>query len=95
MGIDGLFEFNVVGMGKPFATTDHCGSIRILNPDIDPFFLAYMLRETSYVYGFDRGLRASLTNMKNVKINIPTTSNGTFDIEYHTLLQGSLNQLNK
>lgn len=89
-GIDGLFEFNVVGMGKPFATTDHCGSIRILNPDIDPFFLAYMLRETSYVYGFDRGLRASLTNMKNVKINIPTTSNGTFDIEYQYFIARQL-----
>ena len=89
-GIDGVFEFNVVGMGKPFATTDHCGSIRILNPDIDPFYLAYMLRETSHIYGFDRGLRASLTNMKSVKINIPTTDNGTFDIEYQRFIARQL-----
>ena len=44
-GIDGVFEFNVVGMGRPFATTDHCGAIKILDPNIDRFYLAYMLRE--------------------------------------------------
>ncbi len=89
-GIDGIFEFNVVGMGKPFATTDHCGTIKILNPDIDPFYLAYMLRETSHVYGFDRGLRASLTNMKNVKITIPITADGVFDIEYQRFIARQL-----
>jgi len=89
-GIDGIFEFNVVGMGKPFATTDHCGAIKILNPDIDPFYLAYMLRETSHIYGFDRGLRASLTNMKNVRITIPTIDDGTFDIEYQRFVARQL-----
>lgn len=89
-GIDGVFEFNVVGMGKPFATTDHCGSIRVVDPNIDPFFLAYMLSEISHIYGFDRGLRASLTNMKKVKINIPTTSNGAFDIEYQRFVARQL-----
>jgi restriction endonuclease S subunit len=89
-GIDGLFEFNVVGMRTPFATTDHCGAIKILNPNIDPFFLAYMLRETSHIYGFDRGLRASLTNMKNVKIIIPTTESGAFDVEYQRFIAQQL-----
>ena len=85
-GIDGVFELNVVGMGAPFATTDHCGAIRILNPTIDPFYLAYMLSENSHIYGFDRGLRASLTNMKKVSITIPTTDNGDFDIEYQRFI---------
>lgn len=85
-GIDGDFEFNVMGMGKPFATTDHCGAIKILNPDIDPFYLAYMLKETSHIYGFDRGLRASLTNMRKVKINIPIKEDGNFDLEYQTFI---------
>ena len=89
-GIDGIFEFNVVGMGEPFATTDHCGAIKILNPNIDPFFLSYMLRETSHKYGFDRGLRASLTNMKNVKISIPITDTGDFDIEYQRFIAKQL-----
>lgn len=89
-GIDGHFEFNVVGMGNPFATTDHCGTIKILSPNIDPFFLAYILKETSHIYGFDRGLRASLTNMKNVKINIPITSENTYDIEYQRFIAKQL-----
>ncbi len=89
-GIDGIFEFNVAGMGKPFATTDHCGSIKILDSNIDPYFLAYMLRETSYIYGFDRGLRASLTNMKKVKITIPITDKGIFDIQYQRFIARQL-----
>ena len=89
-GIDGLFDFNVVGMGSPFATTDHCGTIKILDSNIDPFFLANMLRESSHKYGFDRGLRASLTNMKNIKLSIPTTDTGTFDIEYQRFIAKQL-----
>ena len=89
-GIDGIFEFNVVGMGKPFATTDHWGAIKILDSGIDPYYLAYMLRETSHIYGFDRGLRASLTNMKNVKLTIPTTDDGSFDIEYQRFIARQL-----
>jgi len=94
-GIDGIFEFNVVGMGKPFATTDHCGAIKILNPNIDPFFLAHMLRETSHIYGFDRGLRASLTNMKKVNIQIPTKDDGAFDIDFQQFIAGQLESVNQ
>lgn len=89
-GIDGVFEFNVVGMGRPFATTDHCGAIKILDPNIDPFYLAYMLREKSHIYGFDRGLRASLTNMKNVKIAVPIDDIGSFNIEYQRFIARQL-----
>jgi len=89
-GIDGILDFNVAGMGKPFATTDHCGAIKILNPNIDPFYLAYMLKETSHIYGFDRGLRASLTNMKNVSITIPITVDGNFDIDYQRFIARQL-----
>lgn len=92
-GIDGVFELNVVGMGVPFATTDHCGAIKILNPTIDPFYLAYMLSENSHVYGFDRGLRASLTNMKEVKITIPITCNGEYDIEYQHFVARQLESI--
>lgn len=88
-GIDGNFDFNLVGMGKPFATTDHCGSIKILNPDIDPLFLTYILKETRHIYGFDRGLRASLTNMKKFKITIPINENG-YDIEYQRFIASQL-----
>lgn len=78
-GIDGTFEFNAMDKGTVFATTDHCGSIKIKNDQINPLYLAYILEQNKHLYGFDRGLRASLTNMKQVSIKIPVDENGKFD----------------
>ena len=89
-GIDGTFTFNVMKKGQPFASTDHCGTIKILNEDIDPYYLAYMMEETRHKYGFDRGLRASLTNMKLFKIDIPIKNDGTFDIDVQRSIAESL-----
>jgi type I restriction-modification system DNA methylase subunit len=80
-GIDGEFEFNVMKEGSVFGTTDHCGSIKIKDSNINPVFLQYALKECKHEYGFDRGLRASLRNMKQIKIKIPVKSNGEFDYE--------------
>ncbi len=30
-GIDGNFEFNIIKKGIKFATTDHCGAIKVLH----------------------------------------------------------------
>lgn len=79
-GIDGNFEFNVINSGEKFATTDHCGKITIKNSQLNPYYLAFMLEQTKHVYGFDRGLRASLTNMRKVEISIPVNASGNFDI---------------
>lgn len=89
-GIDGVFTFNVMKKGQPFASTDHCGTIKILNEEIDPYYLAYMMEETRHKYGFDRGLRASLTNMKRFKIDIPIRADGTFDIDVQKSIAESL-----
>ena len=35
-GIDGNFELRYISDGETFATTDHCGTIRILNETIIP-----------------------------------------------------------
>ena len=78
-GIDGAFEFNVMPTGEKFAYTDHCGVIKIKNPKINPYYLAYTLEENKHKYGFDRGLRASLSNMKSVKVSIPVDASGEFD----------------
>lgn len=80
-GIDGNFEFNVIKKGVKFATTDHCGAIKILIDDILPDFLLYQLNRVKIKYGFDRTLRASLKNMKKVEISIPINKDGSFDIE--------------
>ncbi len=67
--------------GHQFATTDHCGYIEILNDMILPEYLQLALTEKKYELGFDRSLRASLENVSLVEIEIPTKSNGEFDLD--------------
>jgi len=78
-GIDGDFKFNIKHRGELFATTDHCGAIKVLDDSIIPEFLLYQLEQKKYEYGFDRTLRASITNMKIVTINIPVNDDGSFN----------------
>jgi len=78
-GIDGDLGFNVMHRGTVFATTDHCGAIRILNPDILPEYLLYQLELQAHLLGFDRGLRASLVNMRKVRVRLPVRDDGTID----------------
>ena len=80
-GIDGDFEFNAIPKNTPFISTDHCGVIRILSDNILPKYLMIQLENIKHLYGFDRGLRASLKNMSKVKISIPIDENGNIDIE--------------
>lgn len=80
-GIDGEFEFNVMEKGTKFATTDHCGAIRLKNDNIYPYYLMYQLYLVKNKYGFDRGLRSSLKNMANVEVEIPIDDDGNFDFE--------------
>lgn len=89
-GIDGEFSFNVMERGTIFASTDHCGTIKILDDQIDPYYLAYIMEETRHKYGFDRGLRASLTNMKVFNIDIPIKPDGSFDLDAQKSLAESL-----
>lgn len=80
-GIDGDFEFNFIKKGNPFVTTDHCGAIRILTDDILPEYLMLRLYGVRHKYGFDRGLRSSLKNMKEVSTLIPFDDNNNINIE--------------
>jgi restriction endonuclease S subunit len=80
-GIDGNFEFNIMRKGEKFATTDHCGVIKILNDKIVTEYLLYILRLKSGLLGFDRTLRSSLKNMRTVTIELPVDKNGDFDRE--------------
>lgn len=89
-GIDGEFSFNVMERGTIFASTDHCGTIKILDDQIDPYYLAYIMEETRHKYGFDGGLRASLTNMKAFNIDIPIKPDGSFDLDAQKSLAESL-----
>jgi len=80
-GIDGDFDFNFIPKNTPFVTTDHCGTIRILNDDILPEYLMLQLQKVKHKYGFDRGLRSSLKNMQDVFIEIPFDEQSNIDVD--------------
>lgn len=80
-GIDGNFDFNIKKKGEIFATTDHCGAIRVKKEEILTEYLIYQLNQVKSTYGFDRTLRASLKNIRQVKFSIPLQEDGSFDIE--------------
>lgn len=70
-GIDGDFNFDIKYKGEEFATTDHCGTIKILNSKIFPEYLLYQLELKKRESSFDRSLRPSVKKMMNIKIPIP------------------------
>ena len=78
-GIDGKFEFNIIHRGIQFATTDHCGAVKIKDKNILPEYLLYELELQSHIKGFDRTLRSSLANMQDVVVRIPVDKKGIFD----------------
>lgn len=80
-GIDGTFEFRVIKRGTLFATTDHCGAIQIMDQELSPYYLLYVIDTVKKTYGFDRGLRASLNNMRQIEVKIPIKSDGMFDYD--------------
>jgi len=80
-GIDGDFEFNLVHPNVAFATTDHCGAIRILDPSIVPEYLLHALGVQRMEESFDRSFRPSLANMRRFSVLIPAKPDGTFDID--------------
>jgi len=92
-GIDGNFDFKVVHKGEVFASTDHCGTIEVLDKDINPEYLLYMLYSKKHVYGFDRGLRSNLVNVKKMEIGIPVDDSGKFDYPEQELLVVQLREL--
>jgi type I restriction-modification system DNA methylase subunit len=80
-GIDGNFDFSYMPAGEKFASTDHCGTIEVLDSTIDPGYLLYQLELKKIEYGFDRGLRSNLVNVRRIEIEFPITRTGEFNIE--------------
>jgi len=78
-GIDGNFSWNYIPANQIFATTDHCGCLRITNSNILPEYLFYQLSVSAGAYGFNRTYRASLKNISTVTVPIPVDSQGEFD----------------
>ena len=70
-GIDGDWMTSYVEPGVPFYPTDHCGVLRVLDPDIDPYYVSLMLSVVGTRHGFSRSYRASVSRMEEVKIPVP------------------------
>ena len=79
-GIDGNFELNFIKPKHKFATTDHCGTIQILDKNILPQYILYSLYILKEELSFDRNFRASLFNMKKISISIPINEYREFDV---------------
>jgi type I restriction enzyme M protein len=95
-GIDGTFEFNIKHKGEIFASTDHCGTIEILDSNIVPEYLVHQLEIGKHKFGFDRGLRSSLANMRlEVSVKIPVKKNGGFDKKSQLKMMDMYNILKK
>ncbi|MFY9822391.1 MAG: N-6 DNA methylase [Thermoanaerobaculia bacterium] len=80
-GIDGNFEFNLIPPDQPFASTDHCGTIKVLDSAILPEYVLYALHLRRIEESYDRAFRASLSNMREFALVVPVDSSGAFDVE--------------
>lgn len=80
-GIDGDFNFNLIPSGQVFATTDHCGTIQIIDSLILPEYILYALEVRRIEETFNRSFRASLANMRQFTIEIPVKDDGSFDVD--------------
>ena len=80
-GIDGNFDVQYILPGQPFATTDHCGTIQILDPSIVPEYLLYVVSIVGEEARFTRSFRPSLANIRDLKVKVPVRQDGTFDVE--------------
>jgi len=87
-GIDGNFEFNLLPVGQEFASTDHCGVIQILNDSLVPEYILYALTHKRNEESFDRGFRASISNMKKFAIKVPISEDGKFDMKIQKEIAG-------
>ena len=80
--IDSDFNISVREAGVKFATTDHCGRLEILEPNLDPAYcMAAIVYGYGRTFGFDRVMRPSLKRMEKVTLRVPVKADGSFDLE--------------
>lgn len=73
-GIDGDWMVSYIEKDKPFFPTDHCGILRVLDSQIEPYYVSLVLEEIGLYYGFSRSYRASTERIASVQIPIPPSS---------------------
>ena len=80
-GVDGNFDWRLIEAGMRFHPTDHCGVLRIRDPNIDPEYLWHALRATRERYGFDRTYRPKLRNIVQVTVPVPVSEDGRMNLD--------------
>ena len=70
-GIDGDWMVSYVPKDTEFYPTDHCGVLRVLDKDIEPYYVALALEMVGNAYGFSRTYRASTERVSAVQIPLP------------------------
>lgn len=85
-GIDGNFDLRYVPPEEEFATTDHCGTIQILDETIVPEYLLSAIIMKKEEEDFDRSFRSALANMEMFTVHIPVLENGTFDVKKQRMI---------
>lgn len=70
-GIDGDWQVNYIPAGIEFYPTDHCGVLRILTDDVHPRYLKWVLDNAGKERGFTRSLRASISRVKRLTVQLP------------------------
>ena len=73
-GIDGDWMVSFMPKGKSFYPTDHCGVLRIKDPNINSYFFKFAFDLTASKYNFDRVKRANTDAIKNISIKLPDLS---------------------
>ena len=70
-GIDGDWMVTYINKDIEFYPTDHCGVLRVLDPEIEPYYIALALEEVGKHYGFSRSFRASTERISAVQLPLP------------------------
>ena len=71
-GIDGDWMVNVIDANVPFYPTDHCGVIRVKNPEINEKYFAMALMAEGIKVEFDRTNRASTERVSSLSVKLPS-----------------------
>jgi len=66
---------------EKFYANDVCNIITINVPDIDPTFLKFELRTQIYTMGLDWANKLYKKKLRQIKVRIPITKNGYFDLK--------------
>lgn len=73
-GIDGDWLVSFMPKDNPFYPTDHCGVLRSKTDEVNPRYLAHILKSEGKKIGFSRNYRASIDRVKGITFNVPDIS---------------------